>query len=436
MTPNAPLQLLPWSNADLEILLRDLIDHGVETPKADCKAEIDTSNNEGKADLLKDINAIANTYGSEYSDYGFLIYGVTRKEIAGVKATQTDTDQLQRHIEQLLKAYLAPMPVIYVIGFTADLGKQWGIVVIPPRNTKPHMFVKDLQCLDAKRSHKRGDWFVRRGSTTDVGLPEDLAVISQRQMELTLEPLRESLRILQLRVARTEDQYTSALFRLVEKAVSVAPDSNQPPDGQDNLTDSLGTTLIADLPSRLKRRLWTPTDTLANDLVADAIILREFLDGGNTRLPWAPQPTDIDAAANRASIEMLEEKIRPLLASVGVILLNDKDGVFIAALLRILKTFARTGTPRGVSFNQIGPALRDYPLALLLYTAFVCGSQVCRGEILRQLLAIPLRQRAGDNKANILNVFFYARRAKDLFNTAFGGHWCEPGLVPVFETNS
>jgi len=50
MTPEAPLQLLPWSNSDLEILLHDLIDHGVETPKADCKAEIDTSTNEGKAD--------------------------------------------------------------------------------------------------------------------------------------------------------------------------------------------------------------------------------------------------------------------------------------------------------------------------------------------------------------------------------------------------
>jgi hypothetical protein len=425
MAPSNAPQLLPWSNAELEALLRDLIDHGVETPKADLKEELDTGTNDGKADLLKDIGAIANTYATEYHDYGFLIYGVTRNAITGVKTTQTDTDKLQSHIEELLKAYLSPMPQIYVIGFTSKQGERWGVVVIPPRNTKPHMFVKNLQAVDAKRSRKRGEWFVRRGSTTDVGLPEDLAVITQRQMDSMLEPLRESVRTLQSRVARTEEQYTSALFKLVT-ASALQKGASQGPETHGEVADTSASVLGLDLPTRLKQRLQRQGDALANELVSEAMALRELLDGGNTTLPWSPQPTDLDAAANRQMIETLEKGTQQLMASFATILLHDRNGSFTDALLRVAKTLARAVQPSGVGFNLIGPALRDYPLVMLLYTAFVSGTQANSGGILKRLLEIPLRQRGRENRGNILSAFLYVRRAKELFNTAFGGHWCEP----------
>jgi hypothetical protein len=95
-------------------------------------------------------------------------------------------------------------------------------------------------------------------------------------------------------------------------------------------------------------------------------------------------------------------------------------------VLRVFKTLARTGPSSGATFNQIGPALRDYPLTLLLYTAFVCATQTSNGDVLKRVLNIPLRQRAGDNRARILDVFFYVRRATQLFNTAFATRWCEP----------
>jgi len=109
MAPSNAPQLLPWSNADLEALLRDLIDHGVETPKVDLKAELDTTTNDGKADLLKDISAIANTYATEYHDYGFLIYGVTRNAIAGVQTTQTDTDKLPEDLAVITQKQMDSM---------------------------------------------------------------------------------------------------------------------------------------------------------------------------------------------------------------------------------------------------------------------------------------------------------------------------------------
>src|ERR1700722_10349064 len=121
--------ILPWENKELEALLQGLIAHGTEAAKIDFKAEIESATADQKAELLKDITAMANTYDENYADHGFLIFGVKGKTIAGITQTEADTDKLQSHIEQILKAYISPMPQIYVIGFTTAKGEQWGVIV-------------------------------------------------------------------------------------------------------------------------------------------------------------------------------------------------------------------------------------------------------------------------------------------------------------------
>src|SRR5258708_33063354 len=76
MTEKNNTQILPWANNALETLLLDLIAHGTEAAKIDFKAEIEANTPEQKAELLKDISAIANTYDENYEDHGFLVYGV------------------------------------------------------------------------------------------------------------------------------------------------------------------------------------------------------------------------------------------------------------------------------------------------------------------------------------------------------------------------
>lgn len=95
---------MPWSNNELEALLKGLISHGSEVAKIDFKLELETSTSEQKAELLKDITAIANTYDdSNYDDYGFVIYGVQSKAIVGITSTEKNTDKLQNTVEQILK---------------------------------------------------------------------------------------------------------------------------------------------------------------------------------------------------------------------------------------------------------------------------------------------------------------------------------------------
>jgi hypothetical protein len=180
---------------------------------------------------------------------------VKGKAIVGIAQSEADTDKLQSHLEQIIKTYISPMPQIYVVGFKAAAGEQWGAIVIPPRSSKPYMFFKDLQCIDPKRSRKRGEWFVRRGSTTDHGLPEDLAIITQRQTDQLLEPLRESVRNLQLRIAKTEEQYNSALFKLVERAVSALPAGIHKSEDREEFGTEIGEALGMDLSAQLKQKL-------------------------------------------------------------------------------------------------------------------------------------------------------------------------------------
>ena len=67
--------ILPWENKELEELLQSLVALGTEAAKIDFKAEIETATADQKAELLKDITAMANTYDENNADHGFLIYG-------------------------------------------------------------------------------------------------------------------------------------------------------------------------------------------------------------------------------------------------------------------------------------------------------------------------------------------------------------------------
>ena len=260
--------------------MKELISHGTELAKVEFKRDIGTGTPEQKAEPLKDIDALANTYDEgHYNDFGFLIYGVHSKTIVGAAGLSSDPDKFQNHIERLLKSYIFPMVPIYAMGFTEAGGEKWGAIVIPPRHEKPYMFFRDLPCADPKLFKRRGDWFVRRGATTDRGGPEDLSTISRRQMRQIVEPLHERIQNLQLRTTRIEDQYNSALFGLVTKVFrALTPSGSQgatllEEEGPENATvrpqlNAAVETVIASVPSfnipaRLKRQLRGADDALS-----------------------------------------------------------------------------------------------------------------------------------------------------------------------------
>jgi hypothetical protein len=99
---------------------------------------------------------------------------------------------------------------------------------------------------------------------------------------------------------------------------------------------------------------------------------------------------------------------------------------YTEGLLRTIKMLSKvTEIPAGIPYSRIG-ALRYYPLGLILYTVFICGVAANRGELLKRVLAIPLKHHRGHPDSHIGDTFFYWYEAKALFNDAFGQRWCEP----------
>ena len=92
---------LPWDNDTLEKLLLKVVQTG-ETTKVDFKQTLNLDTAEQKAELLKDISALANSYDQAYYNYGFIIIGVKQNKLIGTSFTQ-EVDHLQSHIDELVK---------------------------------------------------------------------------------------------------------------------------------------------------------------------------------------------------------------------------------------------------------------------------------------------------------------------------------------------
>jgi hypothetical protein len=258
MTDQDMQPIFAWNPEDLVKLLRELIAHGAEVTKADFKTELELASIDQKAELLKDVTAMANSYEESNGDHGFIIYGVKAGKVTGTTATELDRDKLQNQIDLLLRENISPMPQVQVVQFEETTGEKWGALVIPPRKNKPYVFVKNITCKDPSKTRKQGEWFVRKGTTTSPGLAEDLGRIMQKQTELLVAPLHEIVRNLQERLNRVESQYDTSLFRVLTKVASVIGKEDTSVVVEDASAD-LGRAPI-ETPPRLKFPLAHPKD--------------------------------------------------------------------------------------------------------------------------------------------------------------------------------
>jgi hypothetical protein len=175
-------------------------------------------------------------------------------------------------------------------------------------------------------------------------------MITQRQSAASIDPLKDSIRTLQGRVARMEDEYRSGMIAVIERALSGGM-VGAPPSSADTAS-VVEDALQYDLPTRLKQRLRTPTDKIADELIAEAMSLRAFLEG-RTELPWTQQVNDPDES--RRLIELLEEKTRTSQVSIATILLNDTKNTYTESVMRVMKIMAQTtDAPVGMPFNRLG----------------------------------------------------------------------------------
>ena len=176
---------LPWDNDTLEKLLLKVVQTG-ETTKVDFKQTLNLDTAEQKAELLKDISALANSYDQAYYNYGFIIIGVKQNKLIGTSFTQ-EVDHLQSQIDELVKNYIGPFITTHVRIFNTE-GKTWGAIVIPPTKNAPHVFIRDIH------NKHRGDIYVRRGTVTEKVLPEDFPRFFRHHLDEYTYELRQEIK--------------------------------------------------------------------------------------------------------------------------------------------------------------------------------------------------------------------------------------------------
>jgi hypothetical protein len=163
--------------ADQEIV--DAIQAGEERPDLDYKLDIDlTGDKKGKAEITKDVIAMANSGG------GLLIGGVS-EEPAGFRRKGMPEGSLEAFDSTALNDFAnnySDPPINATTRKVTVEGKTYGIVIVPEFDRQPHIVIKDYP--DVLRE---GDVLVRSASNNSVRAgPHDMRdlinlAISRRQ---------------------------------------------------------------------------------------------------------------------------------------------------------------------------------------------------------------------------------------------------------------
>lgn len=171
----------------LKAFLEERIREKSEKDKLDFKRDLlGWDKGEAAADqfnLLRLINAFANTFSREFDDYGFLIFGADKsdgKVAFDIPVLRTKgSDKLQSEIANQVRKYMHPIPRFEVYDFTEG-ALTWGAIVIPPRQRGPFVFIKE------STNWRIGEWRVRHAAQVSPPLQTDY----DRVLELHLAPLR------------------------------------------------------------------------------------------------------------------------------------------------------------------------------------------------------------------------------------------------------
>lgn len=373
--------------------------------------------------------AFVNTRDDAYNDYGFIIYGAKKGEIKGATQTPSSSEMFQTHLENLIREYLAPFVTVYAYGFIEN-NLPWGVVVVPPSNRLPHTMFREFQYEDNGKQKvlKKGEWFVRKGSTTEPAGAEDYARILSDTIERAVTPQRDQLKLLQADYQRLEDRLANMQQQV--QGLSLVK-RLQTSDAQTPDEETIFDPVDIPLATRLRKMLGGQQSPLADELLSQALELRAFLESSSDELPWLLNTFETERL--KAIIQRLEQKVKPLLESITVILSQDKKGSFDDAIIQVITLLARVyNPPSNTTFNEKLKELRDYPLLLLFYTLFVVGVQHGRASLLRRALNIPFK--AGlDLRTREPIIRGIWRDSNELFNLAFHPNqkMCEPELERI-----
>jgi hypothetical protein len=408
---------LPWDNNALEKLLLKIIQTG-ETTKVDFKRQLNISSAEHHAELVKDISAMANTYDYSYRNHGFLVLGITGNALT-YTTFDLAVDPLQARIDELLKTYVEPFIATHVRVFGSGAA-AWGVIVIPPTRTAPHVFVKDLH----KRN--RGDIYVRRGTTTDKALPSDYVRFFRLHLDEHTYELRQRLDEVEQEVVLLKRQ---PVLKTPPQPGQAAPIVGVAPSADPALEpESKSATANADdLLTVIERTLTHEQDPLTTGLIAEAQKLQKFL--ASQDIPWGL--TQAEKTVSKQLLDQIEERSATFWCALGTIGYKDEKGRYDETIIRALTCLAHApDAPSGVAFSDWGTYIRYLPLLVSMYILFITCAAKKRYSLLKSIKSLSLSRRSRyEEPIPISYLLFHARSAEPIYQTQNPDYpnqtWCD-----------
>ena len=147
--------------------VRKLIQSGIETTKLEHKLRIDIHSNNGKAELIKDVLAMANASPSG-EDTGYLIIGSSNGIAEDISDLKLDDATLQ----QIVNSKVHPPIAFSYTEIVTQTGVTVGVIEIPKSNARPHCVKQDIMENERVLLHK-GKCLIRQGSSTKEAMKED-----------------------------------------------------------------------------------------------------------------------------------------------------------------------------------------------------------------------------------------------------------------------
>jgi len=201
----------PSDPIEQEKLARDFVSGRAEHQRVDLKSTLSLEPKRAVVEMIRDISAIANTD----EDWGYIVIGAERGQVVGRVDALSDAN-LERTSEKLTQVshnYLDPVPRFRLVPFYDPAVGAWGIIVVEPSTDQPYMFVRGFTDEKDKPVFRSGDWYVRRGDTTDLALPRDWARVLERRVRRALQPMEFEIGALRERVAAVESNMGAALLQ-------------------------------------------------------------------------------------------------------------------------------------------------------------------------------------------------------------------------------
>lgn len=203
---------------ELEAFVRQRVAERGEPNKLDFKRELNFATTQQKLELVKDVNAIVNTYAQEFADHGFLIFGVDRADGAvrhPVPLLDTlGVDKLEAQIAQVLGTHVHPVPAVSLYRFDEPGVGAWGTLVIWPDQTPPFVFTRQASFKNGQGKSvavwRQGEWRVRRNGVTCEPSVEDYGDLFRLRIQAAVQPLRAEIDALRVQLARLEGRMEAA----------------------------------------------------------------------------------------------------------------------------------------------------------------------------------------------------------------------------------